>query len=96
MNDTTLKEFIRLVEQVEMKDFTCDITSKRIIFHFSDEHQRIYLSEVKYFISELNNIIPIQEDKIQIIKEFKYLELWIPFKDSVSEIENLDIKKDKL
>lgn len=93
MNDTTLNKFIRLVEKVEMKGFTCDITSKRIIFHFSNEHHRIYLSEVNYFISELKNIIEIQEDKIYIIKEFKYLELWIPFSNAVNELENFDDEK---
>ncbi|MGV0846065.1 hypothetical protein ACTS9T_05685 [Empedobacter falsenii] len=83
MDDKTLSSFIKLVEKTELKGFSCDITSKRIILHFRNKHHRVNLTEINSFIHELDNLLTIDKDKILFIKEFKYLELWIPFKFDV-------------
>ena len=89
MDDEILNQFINLVDEIQSKGFVCDITSRRIIFHFSDEHHRIYLNEINQFITKLETLIDIDKDKIYIIKEFKYLELWIPLKKEISIMEPL-------
>ncbi|MGU9939423.1 hypothetical protein ACNFNZ_12690 [Empedobacter brevis] len=92
MDDKTLSSFILLVEKTELKGFSCDITSRRIILHFRDEHQRVLLSEINSFIEKLGKLLEIDKGKISFIKEFKYLELWIPFKFDVYNL-NKSIKQ---
>lgn len=83
MEDKRLQKIIQLVQQAELKGFSFDITSRRIILHFRDEHQRILLSEINSFIEELSKLLEIDQGKISLLKEYKYLELWIPLKNKV-------------
>ena len=62
MNDEILKQFLDLVDEIQSKGFVCDITSRRIVFHFSDEHQRIYLIEINQFITKLETLIDIERE----------------------------------
>ena len=93
MEDEILTQFLKLVDEIQSKGFVCDVTSRRIIFHFSDEHQRIYLTEINQFIDKLGVLIDIERDKIHIVKEYKYLELWIPLKNEISNLESLKDEK---
>lgn len=90
MKDKKIEMFIEVIEQVKLKGFMCDITTKRIILHFKNEHQQVYLNEINELISKLETLIDIDINKIHFVKEFKYLELWIPLE---KEIKGLSVGK---
>lgn len=93
MEDKKIEMFIEVIEQAKLKGFVCDITTKRIILHFKNEHQQVYLNEINELISKLKTLIDIDTDKIHFVKEFKYLELWIPLNKEIKEISIVETLK---
>ena len=85
MNKLLIKNFIEIIEQVKLKGFTCDVTTRRIVFSFSEGNQQVHLNDINKIIKQLNELIKLDSENIKFLKDDNFLELYIPFE---KEIEN--------
>ena len=89
-----LNQFILLIENIYLKGFLVDITSTHINLNFNESVQVLKLTDVNDYITELNNLIELDMDKILIFKDDEYFTIRVQFKNQIKSFQDLADKVD--
>ena len=89
-----LNHFILLIENISLKGFLVDITSTHINLTFNESVQVLKLTDVNDYITELNNLIELDMDKILIFKDDEYFTIRVQFKNQIKSFQDLADKVD--
>lgn len=89
-----LNQFILLIENIYLKGFLVDITSTHINLTFNESVQVLKLTDVNDYITELNNLIELDMDKILIFKDDEYFTIRVQFKNQIKSFQDLADKVD--
>ena len=89
-----LNQFILLIENIYLKGILVDITSTHINLTFNESVQVLKLTDVNDYITELNNLIELDMDKILIFKDDEYFTIRVQFKNQIKSFQDLADKVD--